>query len=153
MKNRARMKSYGHVLSSVSLPAVGDAIATDIETGSHHMNNYVSETFSERFPSLVAVAEETDARMPLYRDAVLALYDIVGAARAGRFTGDDLAPAIAALVAIDERLPPVECPRCGGSGEEPGVPEDPDLGVALCSACKGQCEVSGLRAEYEEEMA
>lgn len=153
MANSAKLKHYGRVLSSVALPSMVDAIATDIETGSHRRNNAASEIFAERFSTVMAVAEETDTRMPLFRDAVLALYDVVWAVRSGRFTGDDLAPAMAALAAIDAHLPAVECPRCGGSGEEPGVPEDPVLGVALCSACGGRCEVSGLRAEYEEEMS
>ncbi len=40
------------------------------------------------------------------------------------------------------------CPRCYGSGEEPGVPVDDRDGIALCLLCQGRGEVT-LMEEVE----
>lgn len=39
--------------------------------------------------------------------------------------------------------PNVPCPRCGGTGEEPGAPIDLDvLGTPLCECCDGTGEIT-----------
>jgi len=38
----------------------------------------------------------------------------------------------------DAKYESVECPRCGGTREEPGAPIERDGGMWLCSRCKGR---------------
>lgn len=45
----------------------------------------------------------------------------------------------------------VECPRCDGSGEEPGAPVDLENGVALCVLCKGSCKTTPHAAEQYKQ--
>lgn len=47
-----------------------------------------------------------------------------------------------------------KCPRCEGSMEEPGAPIDLELGVTLCTLCRGMGRVRTCVAErYEKENA
>ena len=48
----------------------------------------------------------------------------------------------------------VDCPRCLGDGDEPGVPYDHyEYGVALCNLCLGGGEVPQDKAlAYSEEL-
>ena len=39
----------------------------------------------------------------------------------------------------------VDCPRCGGEGEEPGSPMENDGHLALCSGCGGTGSVRPIR--------
>ena len=41
----------------------------------------------------------------------------------------------------DQKGQSVECPRCGGTGEEPGAPIDLECGEAKCSRCQGMGQV------------
>jgi len=45
-----------------------------------------------------------------------------------------------------ESEPPstVDCPRCGGTGEEPGAPHDEQAGKPLCSLCEGRTCISNV---------
>lgn len=48
----------------------------------------------------------------------------------------------------------VWCPRCDGSGEEPGAPVFDDAGVALCDLCQGKTTVTPAQAaEYAQSLA
>ena len=47
----------------------------------------------------------------------------------------------------------VMCPRCDGLGEEPGAPEDLELGAPYCILCKGAREVTKkVAAEWEADL-
>ncbi len=47
--------------------------------------------------------------------------------------------------------PSQACPHCGGDGEEPGAPVDPNL-VAVCMLCKGKGVVTAKTAKQYYNM-
>ena len=56
------MKTYGR-LTCERLPSMMEAIQTDLEQGSHNLNNIASKEFAEKYPTIIAVAYAIDARI------------------------------------------------------------------------------------------
>ena len=52
------MKTFGRlsVPDDAPLPSLIKAIQTDLEQGSHHLNNIASEEFAQKYPTIIAVA-------------------------------------------------------------------------------------------------
>ena len=43
----------------------------------------------------------------------------------------------------------IRCPRCGGTGEEPGCPPLDDGSIGLCNDCNGTGEIEQVYAKVE----